>query len=173
MVTQLLLLICCPPLSPTTSPNHFPVYIPSRLFPAKPWDFVSVHLPMAPTYCNTTAFTVSLTSPPKPYPNSFPKHPHECIPSTLSPPQPWTGPGRLCLCSLSDGSNLGSHSCCYCPPPGLLQEMAQLENREMIQSFQTNRSGQTVQSDQGLHCLLCHLHLFDEKHSGLTSLYEF
>ena len=40
-----------------------------------------------------------------------------------------------------------------------------------IQSFQTDRSGQTVQtqirllleeqSDQGLHCLLFHLHLFD------------
>ena len=42
----------------------------------------------------------------------------------------------------------------------------------LIQSFQTDRSGQTVQtqirlllgeqSDQGLHCLLFHLHLFDE-----------
>ena len=42
----------------------------------------------------------------------------------------------------------------------------------IIQSFRTNRSGQTVQtrirlllekqSDQGLHCLLFHLHLFDE-----------
>ena len=42
----------------------------------------------------------------------------------------------------------------------------------MIQSFRTDRSGQTVQtqirlllqeqSDQGLHCLLFHLHLFDE-----------
>ena len=42
----------------------------------------------------------------------------------------------------------------------------------MIQSFQTNMSGQTVQtkirllleeqSDQGLHCLLFRLHLFDE-----------
>ena len=42
----------------------------------------------------------------------------------------------------------------------------------MILSFQTNRSGQTVQtqtrlrlevqSDQGLHCFLFHLHLFDE-----------
>ena len=42
----------------------------------------------------------------------------------------------------------------------------------MIQSFQTNRSGLTVQtqirllldelSDQGLHCLLFYLHLFDE-----------
>ena len=31
----------------------------------------------------------------------------------------------------------------------------------MIQSFQTDRSGQTVQeSDQGLHCLLFHLHLY-------------
>ena len=43
----------------------------------------------------------------------------------------------------------------------------------MILSFRTNSSGQTVQtqirllleeqSDQGLHCLLFHLHLFDEK----------
>ena len=42
----------------------------------------------------------------------------------------------------------------------------------MIQTFRTDRSGQTVQtqirllleeqSDQGLHCLLFHLHLFDE-----------
>ena len=42
----------------------------------------------------------------------------------------------------------------------------------MILSFQTDRSGQTVQtkisllleepSDQGLHCLLFHLHLFEE-----------
>ena len=41
----------------------------------------------------------------------------------------------------------------------------------MIQSFQTNRSGKTVQTqirllldpDKGLHCtLLFHLHLFDE-----------
>ena len=42
----------------------------------------------------------------------------------------------------------------------------------MIQSFRTDRSGQAVhtqirllleeQSDQGLHCLLFHLHLFDE-----------
>ena len=44
-------------------------------------------------------------------------------------------------------------------------------------------SGQTVQtqirllleeqSDQGLHRLQCHLHLFDEIHSGLASLFEF
>ena len=42
----------------------------------------------------------------------------------------------------------------------------------IIQSFRTDGSGQTVQtqirllpeeqSDQGLHCLLFHLHLFDE-----------
>ena len=42
----------------------------------------------------------------------------------------------------------------------------------MILSFRTNRSGQTVQtqirllleeqSDQGLHCLLFHLHLFEK-----------
>ena len=42
----------------------------------------------------------------------------------------------------------------------------------IVLSFQTGRSGQTVQtqirlllkeqSDQGLHCFLFHLHLFDE-----------
>ena len=46
------------------------------------------------------------------------------------------------------------------------------EGTVMIQSFWTDRSRQTVQtqirlllekqSDQGLHCLLFHLHLFDE-----------
>ena len=43
------------------------------------------------------------------------------------------------------------------------------ENTIMTLSFWTNRSGQTVQTqirllleDQGLHCLLFHLHLFDE-----------
>ena len=45
-------------------------------------------------------------------------------------------------------------------------------NTVMILSFRTNKSRQTVQSqirllleeqsDQGLHCLLFHLHLFDE-----------
>ena len=45
----------------------------------------------------------------------------------------------------------------------------------MILNFLTDGSGQTVQtqirllleeqSDQGLHCLLFHLHLFDEIHS--------
>ena len=29
------------------------------------------------------------------------------------------------------------------------------------------------QSDQGLHCLLFHMHLFDEIPSGLASLFEF
>ena len=53
----------------------------------------------------------------------------------------------------------------------------------MILNFQTDRSGQTVQtqirllleeqSDQGLHCLLFHLHVFDKIHSGLASLFEF
>ena len=52
-----------------------------------------------------------------------------------------------------------------------------------ILSFWTDRSGQTVQtqirllleeqSDQGLHCLLFNLHLFDNKPSALTSLFEF
>ena len=53
----------------------------------------------------------------------------------------------------------------------------------MIQSFRTDRSGQIVQtqirllleeqSDQGLHCLLFHLHLFDEIVKGLASFLEF
>ena len=53
----------------------------------------------------------------------------------------------------------------------------------MTLSFRTDRSGQTVQtqisllheeqSDQGLHCLLFYLHVFDKKTSGLASLFEF
>ena len=52
----------------------------------------------------------------------------------------------------------------------------------MILNFRTDRSGQTVltlnrlileeQSDQGLHCLLFHLHVFDTIPSGLASLLE-
>ena len=53
----------------------------------------------------------------------------------------------------------------------------------MILKFWTDRSGQTVptqirllleeQSDQGLHCLLFHLHHFDKMPSGMASLFEF
>ena len=53
----------------------------------------------------------------------------------------------------------------------------------MILNFRTDRSGQTVQtqirlllqeqSDQGLHCLLFHLHFFDKIPSGMASLFEF
>ena len=53
----------------------------------------------------------------------------------------------------------------------------------MILNFLTDRSGQTVQtqvrllleeqSDQGLHCLLFHLHVFDKIPSGMASLFEF
>ena len=53
----------------------------------------------------------------------------------------------------------------------------------MILNFRTKRSGQTVQtqirllleeqSDQGLHCLLFHLHVYDKVPLGLTSLFEF
>ena len=53
----------------------------------------------------------------------------------------------------------------------------------MILNFRTDRTGQTVQtqirllleeqSDQGLHCLLFHLHLFDEIPLGLASMFEF
>ena len=53
----------------------------------------------------------------------------------------------------------------------------------MIISFRTDRSGQTVQtqirllleeqSDQGLHCLLFHLHLLEAFLCCKTSLFEF
>ena len=53
----------------------------------------------------------------------------------------------------------------------------------MILFFGTDRSRQTVQtqirllleeqSDQGLHCLLFHLHLFGEIPLTLASLFEF
>ena len=53
----------------------------------------------------------------------------------------------------------------------------------MILIFRTDRSGQKVQtqirllleeqSDQGLHWLLFHLHLFEEKPYGLAFLLEF
>ena len=53
----------------------------------------------------------------------------------------------------------------------------------MTLSFRTDWSGQTVQtqirllleeqSDQGLHCLLFHLHLFDKIPKGLASFLEF
>ena len=59
----------------------------------------------------------------------------------------------------------------------------QYEHTVMILNFRTDRSGQTVQtqirllleeqSDQGLHCLQFHLHLFDEIPSGLASLFDF
>ena len=53
----------------------------------------------------------------------------------------------------------------------------------MTLSFRTDWSEQTVQtqirllleeqSDQGLHCLLCHLHHFDKVPEVLASLFEF
>ena len=53
----------------------------------------------------------------------------------------------------------------------------------MILDFRTDRSGQTVQtqirllleeqSDQGLHCWLFHLHVFDKMPLCLASLFEF
>ena len=53
----------------------------------------------------------------------------------------------------------------------------------MILSFRTDRSGQTVQtqirllikeqSDQGLHCLLFNLHLFDGIPKDLVSFLEY
>ena len=53
----------------------------------------------------------------------------------------------------------------------------------MILNFRTDRFGQTVQtqirllleeqSDQGLRCLLFHLHVFDKISSGFASLFKF
>ena len=53
----------------------------------------------------------------------------------------------------------------------------------MTLNFGTDRSGQTVQtqirllleeqSDQGLHCLLFHLHVFDKIPSGFAFLFKF
>ena len=53
----------------------------------------------------------------------------------------------------------------------------------MIVNFRTDESGQTVQaqirllleeqSDQSIHCLLFHLHVFDKIPSGLASLFVF
>ena len=64
-----------------------------------------------------------------------------------------------------------------------LQTCQEVVNIVIILNFQTDRSGQTVQtqirllleeqSDQGLHCLLFHLHVFDKMPSGLASLLEF
>ena len=61
--------------------------------------------------------------------------------------------------------------------------MSFLQFTVMILNFRTHRSGQIVQtqirllleeqSDQGLHCLLFHLHVFDKIPSGLASLFEF
>ena len=58
-----------------------------------------------------------------------------------------------------------------------------MQTTVMILSFQTKWSGQIVQtqirllleeqSDLGLHCLLFHLHLFDEIPLGLAALFEF
>ena len=57
------------------------------------------------------------------------------------------------------------------------------DNDVMTLCFRTHGSGQIVQtqirllieeqSDQGLHCLLIHLHLFDEIPKGLASFLEF
>ena len=57
------------------------------------------------------------------------------------------------------------------------------EGTVMNLNFRTDKSGQTVQtqirllleeqSDQGLHCLLFHLHVFDKIPSGFASLFEF
>ena len=65
-------------------------------------------------------------------------------------------------------------------------EILDRETKEItviILSFRTDRSGQTVQtqirlllgeqSDQGLHCLLFHLHLVDGIRYGLASLVLF
>ena len=43
----------------------------------------------------------------------------------------------------------------------------------MILNFRTDRSGQTVQSDQGLHCMLSYVLVIDKEASSLASLFEF
>ena len=63
------------------------------------------------------------------------------------------------------------------------RHLKMLINVVIILNFRTNSSGQTMQtqirllleeqSDQGLHCLLFHLHLFGEISQGLASLFEF
>ena len=61
--------------------------------------------------------------------------------------------------------------------------MQHVESTVMILSFRTDMSKQTVQtqirllleeqSDQGLHCLLFNLHLFDEIALSLSFSFEF
>ena len=51
--------------------------------------------------------------------------------------------------------------------------MMVMEPFTFILSFRTDRSWQTVQSDQGLHCLLYHFYLLDEMSEGLDYLFEF
>ena len=63
-----------------------------------------------------------------------------------------------------------------------INEMQKI-NTVMTLSFWTDKSGQTVQtqirllleeqSDQGFHCLLFHLLLFEEIHKGLAFFLEF
>ena len=61
-------------------------------------------------------------------------------------------------------------SCSIC----LMLSNAFSSNTVMTLSFPIDRSERTEeQSDQGLHCLVFHLHCFDEGPSGLASLFEF
>ena len=69
------------------------------------------------------------------------------------------------------------------PPPGITEILPVKSPTVMTLRFRTYRSWQTVQtqirllleeqSDQGLHCLLFHLHLFDEIPKCLASFLEF
>ena len=69
------------------------------------------------------------------------------------------------------------------PHPYWTATQASYRRTVMVLSFRTDRSGQTVQtqirllleeqSDQGLHCLLFHLHVFDKIPSGWAYLFEF
>ena len=64
----------------------------------------------------------------------------------------------------------------------ILKRLQVLDNYRNDLNFRTDRFRQTVQthirllleeqSDQGLHCLLLHLHVFDKIPSGLASLFE-
>ena len=64
-----------------------------------------------------------------------------------------------------------------CPPP--LKDLCSRHSNDPKFSDKLVRANSAdpdhfleEQSDQGLHCLLVHLHLFDEKPYGLASLFE-
>ena len=60
-------------------------------------------------------------------------------------------------------SSAQSHQSMHCSPKHTI----------MTVSYRTDRSGQTVQTQIRLLCLLFHLHHFDKIPLGLASLYEY